>query len=93
MCTRSLGDFRLKHKEFNVDSKATFAQSYGYRKPLRHYTGPYITHKPDIRIFQLNPVDKFLILASDGLWDEIKKEEATQVVKDLALTPEKIPHK
>ncbi len=41
---------------------------------MKIFTGPYITHKPDIKIFELNDNDKYLILASDGLWDELNKD-------------------
>lgn len=44
-----------------------------YRPQLHNFTGPYITHKPDIKTFNLQANDKFLILASDGLWDELTK--------------------
>ena len=38
------------------------------------FTGPYITHKPDIKTFELTKKDKYLIMASDGLWDELNEE-------------------
>ena len=45
MPTRSFGDLRLKKSEFNFHN---FSQELGYRKPIQKYTGPYITHEPDI---------------------------------------------
>lgn len=45
MPTRSLGDFRLKKSEFNFHN---FPLDLGYRHPIPSYTGPYITHEPDI---------------------------------------------
>jgi len=41
---------------------------------IKTFTGPYITHKPDIKSFEINKDDKYLILASDGLWDELNNE-------------------
>mmetsp|Transcript_18139 Transcript_18139/g.17835 ORF Transcript_18139/g.17835 Transcript_18139/m.17835 type:complete len:227 (+) Transcript_18139:563-1243(+) len=78
MPSRALGDFRLKHKELNFHNKSP---EYGYRQPFRVHDGPYITHKPDIRAFDLTKDDAFLILASDGLWDEMKVEEVPEVIK------------
>lgn len=55
--TRSLGDFYLKHSDYNFTNLGIF-------------TGPYITHKPQIKSFKFTPrLGKTLILASDGLWD------------------------
>ena len=77
MPTRSFGDFRLKYGSFNSHP---WSGTRGYRPPLAKYTGPYITHKPDIHIHSIQPNDHLLILASDGLWDELSVEEAAGVV-------------
>jgi len=37
--------------------------------PPFYYTPPYLTAKPQIAHHHLQPRDKFLILATDGLWD------------------------
>lgn len=37
--------------------------------PPFYYTPPYLTAKPQVAHHQLQPRDKFLILATDGLWD------------------------
>lgn len=67
-CTRTIGDFYLKLPEFssNLD--------------LKKFNGPYITAKPDIRKFELDPSSKYLVIASDGLWDEINKHEVTKLI-------------
>lgn len=54
MPSRSFGDFRLKHSEFNFHN---FIPELGYREPIRPYNGPYISHKPDIREFDLSKED------------------------------------
>ena len=77
MPTRAFGDFRLKYDDFNSHP---WAGSRGYRRPLAKYTGPYITHKPDIQVHTIDPRDQLLILASDGLWDELSVDEVTDVV-------------
>ena len=45
MPSRSIGDFRLKYREFNFHN---FSREQGYRVPIPDYTGPYITHEPDV---------------------------------------------
>jgi hypothetical protein len=45
MPTRAFGDLRLKLSEFNF---INYSPELGYRKPLPKYTGPYISHVPDI---------------------------------------------
>ncbi len=81
MPSRALGDFRLKHKEFNFHNKSP---EYGYRPPFKVHNGPYITHKPDIRTFDLTKEDAFLVLASDGLWDEMKVEEVPEIISKFS---------
>lgn len=40
-----------------------------------------VTSEPEIQVFNsLNPLDKALIIASDGLWDRFSNEEIIQVV-------------
>jgi pyruvate dehydrogenase phosphatase len=56
--TRSFGDFYLKFKEYNFTRLAVF-------------TGPYIEATPLVTHFTLKDEHKHLILASDGLWDEL----------------------
>lgn len=46
----------------------------GYRPRIKQFTGPYITHRPDIKVFDINPNDKYLVMATDGLWDELNKK-------------------
>lgn len=45
MPTRSFGDFRLKHREFNFHE---YSREFGFRIPIPTFTGPYVTHEPDI---------------------------------------------
>ena len=79
MPTRSIGDFRLKHPEMNYHNHD---QVQGFRPPIREFNGPYITHKPEIREIDLTAKDAFVVLASDGLWDEVKFDEVGKILKD-----------
>ncbi len=46
---------------------------------MKIYTGPYISHMPEIQVHELTQDDEWLILASDGLWDEVKRKEAAKI--------------
>lgn len=40
-----------------------------------------VTHEPEIRcINNLTKADKFVVIASDGLWDRISNEEVTRII-------------
>lgn len=79
MPSRAFGDFRLKHDDFNFHY---FSPELGYRRPIakENYNGPYITHKPDVQVFDLTERDQFLVLASDGLWDELNRKESARIL-------------
>jgi len=76
MPTRAFGDLRLKHNEFNQHMHPV---ELGYRRPIPKFAGPYITHEPEIQVIDLTKNDQFLVLASDGLWDEISRKEAALI--------------
>lgn len=45
------------------------------------FRGPYITHKPDIKIFNLDEKqDAYLVMGSDGLWDELNKSQVAKII-------------
>jgi serine/threonine protein phosphatase PrpC len=73
MPTRAFGDFRLKKAEFNYHN---FLPEFGYRQPIPKFNGPYITHEPEIQVHDITKEDAYLVLASDGLWDEVSRKEA-----------------
>lgn len=73
MPSRAFGDLRLKHDEFNFHN---YPPEHGYRQPIpkANYTGGYISHVPDVQVFDLTENDKFLVIATDGLWDEFDRK-------------------
>lgn len=48
--------------------------------PLPSREEPYIVTKPEVVFHQLHRKDKFLIIASDGLWDEVSSDQAVFAV-------------
>jgi pyruvate dehydrogenase phosphatase len=75
--TRAFGDFHLKYERlsFDKDRNKGFLND-GYKKSF-----PYITADPEITVIDRRPDDQFLVLATDGLWDELSDEEVTEIVE------------
>lgn len=48
--------------------------------PNNYNTPPYLTAEPEVIHHSLTPKDKFLVLASDGLWDMLTPEKVVQLV-------------
>ncbi|MEQ2189720.1 hypothetical protein GOODEAATRI_028204, partial [Goodea atripinnis] len=78
MPLRAFGDVRFKWSlelqqsilarlESGVDLDALNLYQY---TPPNYLTPPYLEVTPEITYHKLRPQDRFLILATDGLWDE-----------------------
>lgn len=77
--SRSIGDAYLKRPEFSLDSSSRFKLS----EPLRR---PVLTAEPSVCNRVLQPNDKFMIFASDGLWEHITNEAAVEIVNNNPRT-------
>lgn len=88
MCLRAFGDVRFKWSselqqnilnslESGVDLDALNLYQY---TPPNYRTPPYLDVTPDISYHKLRPQDHFLILGTDGLWDELSSEEAVRLI-------------
>ncbi|XP_073139515.1 probable protein phosphatase 2C 38 [Henckelia pumila] len=72
--SRSIGDAYLKKPEFNKEPLlAKFRLSEPFSKPI-------LSAEPSIFTHKLNPKDQFVILASDGLWEQLSNQEAVDIV-------------
>ncbi|KAF5474048.1 hypothetical protein F2P56_005987 [Juglans regia] len=72
--SRSIGDAYLKRPEFSLDP--SFPR-FHLSEPIRR---PVLTSEPSVCTRVLQPKDKFLIFASDGLWEHITNQEAADIV-------------
>ncbi|KAG5552353.1 hypothetical protein RHGRI_010437 [Rhododendron griersonianum] len=72
--SRSIGDAYLKRPEFSLDPSFPRFQ---LPEPLRR---PVLTSEPSICSRVLRPKDKFLIFASDGLWEHMTNQQAVDMV-------------
>ncbi|XP_068169725.1 pyruvate dehydrogenase [acetyl-transferring]-phosphatase 2, mitochondrial isoform X2 [Antennarius striatus] len=67
----------LANYESRVDLDSLDLYQY---EPPNYLTPPYLDVTPELTYHKLRPQDRFLILASDGLWDELGNEEAVQLI-------------
>eukprot|EP00940_MAST-03C_sp_MAST-3C-sp2_P000598 g598.t1 len=72
--TRSIGDFSLKSKVFNE----ALPPLYRVGEP---FEPPYITSKPEVTIVKRRSDQEYLILATDGLFDELSNDEVVEIVE------------
>lgn len=72
--SRSIGDAYLKRPEFSLDP--SFPR-FHLSEPIRR---PVLTAEPSLCTRVLQPTDKFLIFASDGLWEHLSNQQAVEIV-------------
>lgn len=85
---RSFGDVRykwsktdLKHLLNTKQVPNSLISIYGDMLIPRNYrTPPYLDAEPEVKIHRLTPKDKFLVLATDGLWDCLSPDKVVQLV-------------
>lgn len=76
---RALGDFRYKWSNEILEEHVV--PKFGDNViPPHYYTPPYLTATPDIEHHLLNAEDKFLVIASDGLWDFLSPSQVVDLV-------------
>ncbi|GAB4833711.1 hypothetical protein Ancab_031958 [Ancistrocladus abbreviatus] len=71
---RSLGDAYLKDWDFN---REPLLPKYRLPEP---FDKPILTADPTMSVKMIQPEDRFLIFASDGLWEHLSNPEAVRIV-------------
>ncbi|RZF40815.1 hypothetical protein LSTR_LSTR003325 [Laodelphax striatellus] len=94
---RAFGDFRYKWSR-TVMSEHLIPYAGEQSVPPNYYTPPYLTALPDIVHHRLTPRDRFLVIASDGLWDLISPLQVVRLVGEhmsgkVTLSPLRLPKK
>ncbi|SCU94103.1 LAFA_0F19878g1_1 [Lachancea sp. 'fantastica'] len=82
--SRAFGDYRYKLKELNgktVRDLPDHLRVYFRREPRDLKTPPYVTAEPVITTTAIDADAKFMVLASDGLFELLENEE----IKDLVV--------
>ncbi|CAI5478804.1 unnamed protein product [Closterium sp. Yama58-4] len=75
--TRSIGDFYLKHQEFQNNPLYT---RFRLKDPL---TTPALICQPSVLVKPLTEKDRFVVFASDGLWENVSNEETVELVSNF----------
>nr|XP_043610159.1 probable protein phosphatase 2C 43 [Erigeron canadensis] len=72
--SRTIGDAYLKKPEFALDS--SFPR-FHLREPIRR---PILKNGPSMYTRTLRPDDKFIVFASDGLWEHMTNQQVVEIV-------------
>lgn len=81
---RAFGDVRYKWTAETL--KRMVAPYYGDHVVTQHYhTPPYLTAQPDIGYHILRPRDRFMVLATDGLFDMLSPSQVVRLVGEHML--------
>ncbi|XP_058487052.1 pyruvate dehydrogenase [acetyl-transferring]-phosphatase 1, mitochondrial-like isoform X1 [Solea solea] len=83
---RAFGDIRFKWStemlnqvhETRPDVLSVISEAV--RTPPHYLTPPYLRAEPEVTQHHIRPSDKFLILATDGLWELMHRQTAVQLV-------------
>uniref|UniRef100_K3XVG7 protein-serine/threonine phosphatase n=1 Tax=Setaria italica TaxID=4555 RepID=K3XVG7_SETIT len=73
--SRSIGDAFLKDPRYNMEPLTT---KFRLRTP---FSKPLLSASPSILSHSLQPCDRFVIFASDGLWEHLTNQEAVDIVQ------------
>lgn len=76
---RAFGDFRYK---WPLDILKKYVVPYygEHVIPPNYLTPPYLTAEPEISFHTITPRDRFLIIATDGIWDFMTATQAVKLV-------------
>ncbi|CAK95218.1 unnamed protein product (macronuclear) [Paramecium tetraurelia] len=61
-----------------VSGSLTVTRSFG-----DFYLKKYIISEPEIFRYQISEGDRFIVMASDGFWDELSEQEVLQIIQKL----------
>ena len=91
---RAFGDVRFKWsladlKRLISIMDSPYAQSI---IPMHYYTPPYLIARPQIIHHRLTKNQKFLVIASDGLWEMMSNERVVEIVGDHLIGKKMIGH-
>lgn len=94
---RAFGDFRYKWSR-NILAEVVVPHLGEQALAPNYYTPPYLTARPEIIHYRLTPRDRFLVIASDGLWDFISPLQVVRLVGEhmsgkVTLSPLRLPRK
>ena len=77
---RAFGDIRFKWPMSYLREYLQLYYKRGDAIPQFYLTPPYLTARPEITKHRLTKKDKFLVLATDGVWDLLSPEKVVQLI-------------
>eukprot|EP00842_Homolaphlyctis_polyrhiza_P005417 jgi/Hompol1/5877/HPOL_000176-RA len=81
MPTRAFGDSKYKWSLDTMENVMPHIAPGRKRLPPRNYkTPPYVTACPEVVHYTRSENDAFLVLATDGLWDDLSNETCAKIV-------------
>lgn len=83
--TRCIGDFVLKVVlEGRAHQRKEFIEAIPrLGRFARDFNPPYITATPEVTFFDIAERDQFIVLASDGVWDELENQAVVDIVDEV----------
>ncbi|KAH7445674.1 hypothetical protein KP509_01G019800 [Ceratopteris richardii] len=72
--SRSIGDIYLKSPDVNME---TLQGPFRLAEPVKR---PVLSSEPTVDTWSLQQQDRFLIFASDGLWEHLSNQDACEIV-------------
>jgi pyruvate dehydrogenase phosphatase len=79
---RAFGDVRYKWTE---DLQRVVLEPLGVLPPQGLHTPPYLTAMPEVFYHKLTSNDKFLVIATDGLWEWLEPDSVVRLIHDHTL--------
>ncbi|XP_070386982.1 pyruvate dehydrogenase [acetyl-transferring]-phosphatase 1, mitochondrial [Dermacentor albipictus] len=76
---RALGDYNYKWPVSQV-TKLLVPLAGPHALPHNYCTPPYLSGAPEVTHHHLGPHDKFLVLATDGLWEQLQPHRVAKLV-------------
>ncbi|KAI9299220.1 protein serine/threonine phosphatase 2C [Neoconidiobolus thromboides FSU 785] len=86
--TRAFGDARYKWSI--EDHENIYQKVLPNPKPMpkNYLSPPYVTAEPDVSYHKFDPrKDRFIVLATDGLYDELTNQQIVELVGDHLVSP------
>jgi len=81
---RAFGDIRFKWSRSDLQSLANVVTGARIHDliPSHYLTPPYLTAQPEVSHHALRSNDRFMVIATDGLWDMMSSQEVVAIVGD-----------
>ncbi|XP_045080017.1 pyruvate dehydrogenase [acetyl-transferring]-phosphatase 1, mitochondrial [Coregonus clupeaformis] len=83
---RGFGDIKFKwsgemlNRVYETRPDILSANEFVKMLPPNYHTPPYLIAEPEVTSHTLRPKDKFLIMATDGLWELMHRQTVVQVI-------------